>query len=337
MKLKDLKPQIKDVPLYGPGQRWILGQRGYDPTGIVLHTPAGHVWSNIGLKWWYDSGKALGITHYAADMATGRVFQHVSPPWMVAANSHGDANRNLLSIEVDDQGNPNDSKRTPAVYESTGRLVAYLAVLYNWVEEGGRVEYKKHVHLHRDFTDQKPCPGALDYKQIIRIANRWLEKYWEAQNQELKEKTPPQKPVKSDSDTKGGQSVEPGQESQVQEPQGDSGQVNDDLDINDQDMANLEGGNPQVSEAQRQIVEAASEDAAKTIVDWIADRLGGVPKSIKAFIWVGLSILATLALNEATMALGAGEVSAWAIPFVNMFLVLIEDLRTTILDRARQK
>lgn len=173
MELSQLKPKIRIRDI---GSRHFLGKRGYNPKGVVLHTMAGMTNASGDLYNWFVSPKSGGATHYGIGL-NGVVTAYSSLSNKVSANSSKVANANYLSIEHADMGDPNNSTRTPQLYESSARLLAYLSIRFNW----GDLKFNDNVFLHKQFHPKKSCPGGLDYERIIREANKWRKKYFAAQ------------------------------------------------------------------------------------------------------------------------------------------------------------
>lgn len=145
---------------------------------ICLHTYNG---KGKSLFNWFNNPGAKVSAHYAV-MFDGTIEQYVRDEDTAWAIGHGWANRNSISIEFQDNGNPQDTKRTDALYEAGGWLIAQLMKKHF---KGDPVLYPHNIKLHKEFTSTG-CPGRLDFARLIRIAQKILDE--ERDQREYEEK-----------------------------------------------------------------------------------------------------------------------------------------------------
>ena len=162
----NVKPKIRYI---NAGSQHVRGKRGANPKGFCLHTMDGMTDRDGRLEGWFDNPESGGAAHYGVGFS-GMISNYVSPEYIVVANSSKWANKWLISGEAADQGNPDDTVRTKELYRSLAHLVAYLSYRYHW----GKIIFNKNFFIHRQFTNEKPCPGRLDYERVIREANKLL-------------------------------------------------------------------------------------------------------------------------------------------------------------------
>lgn len=164
-----MKIKYKSIGYSGIAKR---GRAGQKIQYIVLHTMDGKTDANGDLYNWFSSGRAGGSAHFGIGF-NGTITNYVNVNDTAIANGSTlkkfpHANERSISIEFADNGNPNDSKRTDALYKSGGELIAYLIDRFNL---GSKAEFNKNIFLHKQLYSKKTCPGRLDYERLIRIAN----------------------------------------------------------------------------------------------------------------------------------------------------------------------
>ena len=147
------------------------GRKNLKPKFIFLHTYDG---GGTSLYNWFNRPTTQASAHFAV-MKDGTVEQYVEDENTAWGNGTGKVtlngitveNMNLISfsIEHQDDKNPQDSVRTPELYESSAQLVAYLCKKWNipcnrdWIKG------------HRDLPGvTKSCPGGLDMDRIVARA-----------------------------------------------------------------------------------------------------------------------------------------------------------------------
>jgi N-acetylmuramoyl-L-alanine amidase CwlA len=146
-------------------RNYTSGRNGNFVTSIVLHTYNG---KGRSLFNWFNSQSAQVSAHYAIfkDGNGEQYVRHEDTAWHA-----GDLNVNVQSIGIEhqDDGNPNDSVRTDAMYETSAQLVADLCRQYNIPCRRGR-----HGILEHREVSSTGCPGGLNVDRIINRANEIL-------------------------------------------------------------------------------------------------------------------------------------------------------------------
>lgn len=149
---------------------WDTGRGGNQITGIVLHTMVGTTQSAYNR---FNDPSSQVSVHYGISL-DGSIHQ-----WVDEANTAWQAgnyqvNQTTIGIEHEDNGNAQDSVRTPQLYESSATLVADICRRYNIPCD------TNHIFLHKDVIDTRAypggtsCPDALDTNKIINMAQAIL-------------------------------------------------------------------------------------------------------------------------------------------------------------------
>jgi hypothetical protein len=152
--------------------------RSQKVVGIVIHTEVG---TQAGSYAWFNNPKAYASAHYNIGL-NGSIWQHVSEndrSWhagnkygvtsKLVKSKGGNPNDYLIGIEHEDRGNWRDAKRTSAMYEASGWLVAQIQKRYKFSLDRVR------IIGHREIDSRKGCPGGLDLNKIIAIAKKYLK------------------------------------------------------------------------------------------------------------------------------------------------------------------
>lgn len=144
-------------------KNYTAGRQGARITEIVLHTFGGAGYS---LYNWFTTNTRQASAHYAV-RKDGSIEQYVEE-WNTSWHA-GDWGANIRSIGIEhqDDNNYNDSVRTNELYESSAQLIAKI-----YREQGWNKTDLSHIHVHREYVKDRPCPGALD---INRIKKRVLD------------------------------------------------------------------------------------------------------------------------------------------------------------------
>lgn len=150
---------------------WDEGRGGKSIIGIVLHTMVGYMQGSEDR--FNDPSSGVSV-HYGVGM-DGSVRR-----WVEEANTAWQAgnypvNQTTIGIEHEDNGNANDSVRTPELYESSAQLVADICKRYNFPAD------PEHIFLHKNVIDKTrypggtACPDGLDTNKIISMAQSILQ------------------------------------------------------------------------------------------------------------------------------------------------------------------
>src|SRR5690606_5716453 len=135
------------------------GRAGQAPQFVVVHTYNG---KGRSLFNWFNSQSAQVSAHYAIFL-DGNGEQYVDESNTAWHCGNWDANTKSIGIEHQDNGNPNDSTRTDAMYETSAQLIADIYRRYGWDKKN-----KALIKPHKEFASTG-CPAALN---LDRIRNR---------------------------------------------------------------------------------------------------------------------------------------------------------------------
>jgi N-acetylmuramoyl-L-alanine amidase CwlA len=152
------------------------------PDTIVMHTYGG---KGTSLYSWFQNNSINVSAHYAV-LKSGVIEHYVNDSHASHHAGTPEMNFRSIGIEHQDDGIPDDSKRTTALYKASSELVASLCknnkIPCKLVKPG-----TPGIVLHRDIVTSRSCPGGLDVKKIIKMANAILNP--------LKPKPVPKPPV----------------------------------------------------------------------------------------------------------------------------------------------
>lgn len=147
---------------------------------IILHTEADSRGPSVDaiLNWW-NSVEAKASAHYLVQL-DGQVVRAVlekNAAWH-AANSY--VNIHSIGIEHEDDGNPNDPKRTDILYQRSAHLIADICQRYyipcKLVEvDRDKIPVQSGILKHNQVSKQgTACPGGLDCERLIYEARNFL-------------------------------------------------------------------------------------------------------------------------------------------------------------------
>jgi hypothetical protein len=147
-------------------KNYTKGRQGKGIKFIVLHTMDGYGRNCFE----HFNNPETGASANYGIWENGRVEQFVDDKDTAWANSNWQANLKSISIEFGDNNNPQDARRTDALYASGIELIANLIDKYlpnQWATVGT-------IRLHRHFDSGKSCPGGLDIGRICNGVNDLL-------------------------------------------------------------------------------------------------------------------------------------------------------------------
>ena len=152
-------------------ENWTPGREGNTITGIVLHTMVGTTQSAYNR---FNDPSSQVSVHYGVSL-DGSLHQWVDEANTAWQAGNWDVNLKTIGIEHEDNGNPQDSIRTPQLYQASAELVADICKRYNIPCD------TSHIFLHKDVIDTAvypggtACPDALDTNKIISMAQAILQ------------------------------------------------------------------------------------------------------------------------------------------------------------------
>lgn len=132
--------------------------------GIVLHTEQGYEAGSV--SWFKNPDSSLSANYgIALDGSIDLIVAEGDTAW---ANGNWQSNCTTISIEHEDNDQPDTVTRTDAQYESSAQLVADICRRYRFPADRDHIKGHKEVppFTHPD------CPGDLD---VDRIVNRAAE------------------------------------------------------------------------------------------------------------------------------------------------------------------
>ncbi len=145
------------------------GRSGYKINQLTFHTAVG---AKTSLFPYFNNPATQSSTHgcvYFSGLI--EIFiEYSNTAW---ANANWPANCRSITFETEDDGNPNDSVRTDALYESCAQLAAQiskdygipLVLLTKEQALAGQAGFTKHSYFN-----PRSCPAGLDIQRIINRA-----------------------------------------------------------------------------------------------------------------------------------------------------------------------
>lgn len=150
------------------------GRAGKNIIQITPHTAVSNAES---LYHYFNNPDTKASTHYYVNKA-GVIERYVLEENTAHSNANLNANRQSITFETWDGGNPADSKRTKELYESSAELVALLSNKYGiplvLLTKEQALNNKPGITLHKYYA-ARSCPGGLDIQKIINRAKELLK------------------------------------------------------------------------------------------------------------------------------------------------------------------
>ncbi len=150
---------------------WDAGRAGHQVTGIVLHTMVGYL---QGSEDTFNNPQLEVSVHYGIGM-DGSIRQWVEEADTAYQAGNYQVNLATIGIEHEDHNNPNDSKRTPELYESSSSLVADICKCYGFPADANHIFLHKNVIDKTHYPGGTACPDGLDTNRIITMAAQKLQ------------------------------------------------------------------------------------------------------------------------------------------------------------------
>lgn len=140
-----------------------VGRNGNSPKYVVIHTngnPTPTTGDSLSLYSWFNNPSSQVSAHYQV-MLNGDVEQYVDESNTAWHSGVEQVNFESIGIEHQDNGYPNDSVRTDALYNSSIQLIADIYKRYNWdITDQGLIK------PHNEIAPSHACPGGLDINRI---------------------------------------------------------------------------------------------------------------------------------------------------------------------------
>jgi len=135
-------------------------------SGIVCHTEQGY--ENGTVSWFHNPASQVSSNYgIALDGTVDRIVDEGNTAW---ANGNFESNSRTISIEFEDNNDPNNVVHTSAQYLAASELIADIARRYHLVINRSTV--KKHNEIPP--YSHPECPGDLDVDHIVMLADGQL-------------------------------------------------------------------------------------------------------------------------------------------------------------------
>jgi hypothetical protein len=144
-------------------RNWTSGRSGRQVEMVIVHTYDG---SGKSLFNWFSRESTKASAHYAIflDGDIEHLVEEADTAWHAGV---WDINCKSIGIEHQDLKRPEDSVRTPELYESSAQLIADI-----YRRHGLPFNDMGRIKPHREYSPKRTCPGGLD---LERIRNRVRE------------------------------------------------------------------------------------------------------------------------------------------------------------------
>jgi len=144
---------------------FMRGRQGQSGQDIIIHTNGA---KGTDLFNWFQNNTIQVSAHYQIYL-TGQIDQYASEDDTAYHAGVWEENLRSIGIEHEDDGNPNDSTRTDAQYESSAQLIADI-----YRRHGLPFNDMGRIKPHNEFVPTRSCPAGLSIDRIRTRVNQIL-------------------------------------------------------------------------------------------------------------------------------------------------------------------